>query len=250
MISLLAVLLSTQLAAAPLLSDGDETTSVGTARTITPHPSWAQPLEGTQWISIAQTGWPLATWLPNGTVVSFSEAFSLASMPSSATVTYAADDSASLYVNGVLVLAEASTAGNGYTVCSDVAPTCTSHTQVNILPWLHLDSNEIRFDVAQRGGWSYGLNYAVGLAWMDEPPVVPTPEPGTWVVVIVFALMAVLGILDSRAERLRLKRLNARVDEVEHNIQSCDRYEEALRRIVDHGQEDYSKEIARKALEE
>lgn len=171
------VLCLIQVAAAPLVSDGDEIASVGTTQVITPHPSWAAPLEGTQWISIAQTGWPLATFIGNGTVVSFSEVFSLASMPSSAMVTFAADDSAALWLNGSLVLAEASTAGNGYTVCSDFAPTCTLHTSVDVLPWLVAGENTLRFDVAQRGGWSYGLNYSVGLLWLDEPPL-PTPEPG------------------------------------------------------------------------
>lgn len=164
--NLAILLLATQLAAATLTSTPATTCHINGAPcatvAITPHPSWAQPLEGSQWISIAQTGWPLATWLPNGTVVSFSEAFSLASMPSSATVTFAADDSASLWLNGALVLAEASMVGNGYTVCSDAAPTCTGHTSVDVLPWLAVGENVLRFDVAQRGGWSYGLNYSVG----------------------------------------------------------------------------------------
>ena len=175
-------LLSTQLAAATLTSTPATTCTANgapcTAVAIAPHPSWAPAIGGTEWISIAQTGWPLSTWLPNGTVVSFSEVFSLASMPSSAMVTFAADDSAALWLNGNMVLAEAPIAGNGYTVCSDIAPTCTAHTSVNVLPWLTVGKNTLRFDVAQRGGWSYGLNYAVGLLWLDEPPL-PTPEPGT-----------------------------------------------------------------------
>jgi len=176
--------------AAPLVSDGDEIASVGTVQVVTPHPSWAQPLEGTSWISIAQTGWPLSTWLPNGTVVSFFEMFSLDSLPSSAMVTFAADDSASLWVNGELVVAEAPTAGNAYTVCSDTGVTCTAHTTVDVLPWLIGGGNEMRFDVAQRGGWSYGLNYSVALQWLDEPPL-PTPEPGTaWMMLVVVTTVA------------------------------------------------------------
>lgn len=93
-------------------------------------------------------------------------------------MTFAADDSASLWVNGDLVVAEADQAGNGYTVCSDVAPTCTSHTSIDVTQWLVSGKNELRFDVAQRGGWSYGLNYAVAIQWLSEPPL-PTPEPST-----------------------------------------------------------------------
>ncbi|TXH41271.1 MAG: hypothetical protein E6Q97_37880 [Desulfurellales bacterium] len=181
------------LPAAPLLSDGDETTSVGTVQTITPHPSWAAPIGGSSWISIAQTGWPLLTWLPSGTVVSFSEVFTLASMPSSATVSWAADDSASLWLNGSLVVAEAPMVGNGYSTCSDFAPTCRQHTSVDVLPWLLAGDNVIRFDVAQRGGWSFGLNYAVELTWLDDPPL-PTPEPGTGLVVGVLVMVIFSGL--------------------------------------------------------
>lgn len=175
--------------ASPLVSDGDEIANIGTVQVITPHPSWAPALEGSQWISIAQTGWPIATWLPNGTVVSFSEVFRLDSMPSFATVSFAADDSAALWLNGALVTAEAPQAGNGYTVCSDIAPTCTGHTTVDVLPWLTVGENVLRFDVAQRGSWSFGLNYAVGLQWLDEPPL-PTTEPGTaWLALAVMIAM-------------------------------------------------------------
>lgn len=193
---MLLLLLATQLAAATLTSTPATTCHVNGAPcstvAITPHPSWAPAIGGTEWISIAQTGWPLSTWLPNGTVVSFYEVFSLDSMPSSAMVTFAADDSASLWLNGALVLAEAPPAGNAYTVCSDTGPTCTAHTSVDVLPWLVAGENVIRFDVAQRGGWSYGLNYAVALQWLDEPPL-PTPEPGTW-----WMAMAAIAVLARR----------------------------------------------------
>lgn len=183
----LLLLITTQLAAVTLTSTPATTCYVNGAPcstvAISPHPSWAAPIGGSQWISIAQTGWPLSTWLPNGTVVSFYEIFNLDSMPSSAMVTFAADDSASLYVNGDMVVPEAPTAGNAYTVCSDVAPTCTAHTTVDVLPWLIGGKNKLRFDVAQRGGWSFGLNYSVALQWLDEPPL-PTPEPGTWAAVL------------------------------------------------------------------
>ena len=241
-ISVFVLMLAIAAKASPLLSDGDETASIGTVRTITPHPSWAQPLEGTSWISIAQTGWPLLTWLTNGTVVSFSEMLPLASMPSSATVTYAADDSASLYVNGAPVVAEASTAGNAYIVCSDTAPTCTGHTVADILPWLIVGDNEIRFDVAQRGGWSFGLNYAVGLAWLDEPPL-PTPEPNYAVDLLAIALAAFamfkLGFSKNEKESVPPD-MAARLA----------RYGDALRHIAMHSECLDSRCVARKALEE
>ena len=231
----------TAMKASPLLSDGDEIASVGTVTTISPHPSWAAPIGGSQWISIAQTGWPLFTWLPNGTVISFSEVFSLASMPSVATVTFAADDSASLWLNGSLVLAEAPIAGNGYTVCSDTAPTCTGHATVDVLPWLVLGNNVLRFDVAQRGGWSYGLNYAVGLAWLDEP--LATPESGTgWMAVIAVGMLACFFVVKHVA--------TSSMREWDRTEKLAGRYRDALNEIYWNSGDDAAKAIARKALEE
>ncbi len=227
-IIILTLLIAISAKAAPLISDGDEIASVGTVQVITPHPSWAPAIGGTEWISIAQTGWPLLTWLPNGTVVSFSEIFSLASMPSSAMVTWAADDSASVWLNGSLVAAEAPTAGNGYSTCSDFAPTCTAHTSVDVLPWLTVGENEIRFDVAQRGGYSYGLNYSVGLLWLDEPPL-PTPEPGTWIQIVTGMIGFGIGWFTYSPLRKWLSRPTA-----------INRYRIALQHIA----------VARKALEE
>lgn len=246
---MILILFATQLVAATLTSTTATNCHINGAPcatvAITPHPSWAAPLEGTQWISIAQTGWPLATWLPNGTVVSFSEVFSLASMPSSAMVTFAADDSAGLWLNGALVVPEAPTAGNGYTVCSDFAPTCTAHTSVDVLPWLVAGENVLRFDVAQRGGWSYGLNYAVELTWLDEPPLSSVPEPGT-VLNVLIALLALL-VLTSYIDRRKLKALDDRMDAIEI---ATIRYRDALETIAKLTTDGVAESIARKALEE
>ncbi len=234
------IFLATQLAAATLTSTPATTCHINgapcTTVAITPHPSWAPAIGGTEWISIAQTGWPLATWLPNGTAVSFSEVFSLASMPSSAMVTFAADDSAALWLNGNMVLAEASTVGNAYTVCSDTAPTCTAHTSVDVLPWLVLGDNVLRFDVAQRGGWNYGLNYAVGLLWLDEP--LATPEPSTAEMVLL-VLLIFFGIGWMRSSGMR-DEYQARTAELK----------DALLNILATSKDEDSKAIARKALEE
>lgn len=199
---------------------------------ITPHPSWAAPLEGTSWISIAQTGWPLHTFIGNGTIVSFSEVFSLASIPSAAMVTFAADDSAALWLNGALVVPEAATAGNAYTVCSDLAPTCTVHTSVDVLPWLVAGENVLRFDVAQRGGWSYGLNYAVALTWLDDPPLSSVPEPGTWVMLVVGLSVIYIGY---------------RIIYMGLRIVAC---RNALREIAETSNQWHVRAIVRKALEE
>lgn len=243
------IFLATQLAAATLTSTPATTCHINgapcTTVAITPHPSWAPAIGGTSWISIAQTGWPLATYISNGTVVSFSEVFSLASMPSSAMVTWAADDSAALWLNGRMVAPEAPTAGNAYTVCSDIAPTCTAHSVTDILPWLTLGDNALRFDVGQRGGYSFGLNYAVEIAGLDD--ALNTPESGTWIIGLVLAVIVALCVIDSRLEARKIRALDARVDRLT-KITDC--YRDTLLHIASCSRDKNSQAVARKALEE
>jgi hypothetical protein len=150
-----------------------------------------------------------------------------------------------LWLNGALVVPEASMVGNAYSVCSDAAPTCRSHTVTDILPWLAIGENEIRFDVAQRGGWSYGLNYAVGIGWLGEP--VSVPEPGTWIIGFVLALMVMLGVLDSRREARRIRELDCRVDRIARVLE---KQRAALEHIASCSRDQDSRDVARKALEE
>jgi hypothetical protein len=160
-------------------------------------------------------------------------------------VSFAADDSASLWLNGNIVLAEAQIAGNTYSTCSDFAPTCVGHATVDVLPWLLVGSNEIRFDVAQRGGYSFGLNYAVGLTWLDEPPL-PTPEPNYAVGLLAIGLAAFamfnLGYYCGfrKSDKDSMSRMAARLA----------KYGDALRLIEAGSTCLDSRNIARKALEE
>jgi hypothetical protein len=180
-------------------ADPFEYQTYGATLAIAQHPIWAAPLAGSSWVSYGITGDQDAPYyfMPsNGTVVSFFQLFSLPMMADVATVTFRADDSAALYVNGRLVVPEAPSAGNQYSVCSDLAVGCLLRTEVtaNIAPYLVAGSNVLRFDVAQRNDYSFGLNYAGSASWVDTHQSVESPEPDTFAMLgLAFIALGVRG---------------------------------------------------------
>lgn len=178
-------------------ADSGEWNNLGATLAI-PAPSnnaWAAALPGSVWVSFAQTG----DWISpgyqspaNGTVVSFFQTLTLPWVPTIAEITYRADDAVAFYINGVLVLAEAPQLDNTYNRCSDVPVGCLDTTDItlNIASYLVAGVNTFRFDVAQRGGYSFGLNYAgfaEGTTRVPDPDPDPTPTPEP----ITFALVGV-----------------------------------------------------------
>ncbi len=165
-------------------ADANEWTAIGDSLAILPHDNWAAALPGSSWVSYAPTGKPFTagfTFTPNNYVLSFFETLLLPEAPMAATVTYRADDSAALYINNVLVQPEAPQAGNTYTICSDFAVGCLMQTELtlDIAPYLTAGTNTLRFDVAQRAGWSFGLNYSGSVQYIERDEVEETPEPAT-----------------------------------------------------------------------
>ncbi len=167
-------------------TDANEWNSVGATIVIYKDPGWTAAPAGSEWVSYGQTGnqYMPGYFIPdNGTVVSFFERLALPYVPTTAVITFMADDSAALYINNVLVQAEATSTGNTYKVCSDYAPGCRTSTSVtlDIAQFLTAGENILRFDVAQRGGYSFGLNYTGSVEIGDNPPPdVTTPEPATY----------------------------------------------------------------------
>ena len=169
-------------------SDPYEWNALGTTFAIVPNDGWAAALPGSSWVSHANTGKPFVqgfTFTPNNYVLSFFELLILPEAPTAATLTYRADDSAALYINSVLVQPEAPQTGNTYYTCSDFPVGCLTQTELtlDIGSYLVQGANTLRFDVAQRGGWSYGLNYAGSVDYQpqsDEPDV---PEPATYTLI-------------------------------------------------------------------
>jgi hypothetical protein len=176
----MAILGASEAKAAPLVffgSDGGvgETNSLGDTVAISKHPGWANPYDSTSWVSYANTGDPGSpgyTVTPNGQVISFYDSFFL---PSATDVTgwlrVMADDSAGVYVNGFLLMPEASQIGNPYSTCSNTPIGCLDSTAVvlDITPLLQQGNNSLLFNVAQRNGSSLGLNYFGEVNQVPEP---------------------------------------------------------------------------------
>lgn len=166
------------------VADSGEWNSAGQTLAIHAHPGWVSPLAGTSWVSFGTTGNPADPGYfvpPDGQIVSFYQAFTLPFQPVLGSVTFRADDSSALYVNNVLVRAEAPIVGNSYFRCSDYPVGCTLETQLtlDISAYLRQGSNLLRFDVAQRNGVSFGLNYAGFATGGSQPPDGDVPEPGS-----------------------------------------------------------------------
>jgi hypothetical protein len=176
----MAILGASEASAAPLVffgSDGGagETNSIGDTIAISKNPGWSNPYDSTSWVSYANTGNPSSpgyTVTPNGQVVSFYDSFFL---PTATDVTgwlrVMADDSASIYLNNMLLLPEASQMGNAYATCSDKPVGCLDSTAVvlDITPLLQQGNNSLIFNVAQRNGSSLGLNYFGEVNQVPEP---------------------------------------------------------------------------------
>jgi len=166
-------------------SDPNEWNSLGGTIAIAPHPAWAAALPGSSWVSYFNTGDPASPYYmspSNGTVVSFFELLTLPWEPNTATITYRADDSAAFYINSVLVRPEAPGSGNTYKLCSDFPVGCKANTEVtmDITSYLQTGANTLRFDVAQRNGVSFGLNYLGSADGPRRGIENPVPEPATF----------------------------------------------------------------------
>jgi len=180
-------------------ADPNQYQSLGNSLVIAQHPGWAAPLPGSSWVSYGDTGDPAGPtyFMPaNGTIVSFFQLLSIPGAPSAGSVTFRADDSSALYVNGTLVVPEATGVNNNYTVCSDYPVGCLVQTEVtaNITPYLiGGQTNVLRFDVAQRNSISFGLNYSGSASWNETTE---TPEPAT--LLMMGAGFALLGVIRKR----------------------------------------------------
>ena len=145
---------------------------------IAPNPHWAAAIAGSSWISYAPTGDPSGpgyTVVPNGTAVTFSQAFNLNSFTGYETgsVSVLADDTTNVSINGHQIYA--ANLGGSYPTCSSQPIGCLTSTEVTLdltpyASFFQTGANTIAFTVYQENLVSYGLDYA---------GTVSTPEPGT-----------------------------------------------------------------------
>ncbi len=163
-----------------------QTSSMGSTVQIAPNEGWSNALGNSSWVSFAQTGnpnGPRYIQVSNGTVVSFFDHFFLPGTASSGWLEVMADDSTSVILNGVTLVAEASTTNNYYNTCSDVAIGCRGAYMINLpLDLLKTGDNVLEFQVAQRAGSSFGLDY---YGQIVDPVAAPVPEPATLSLLII-----------------------------------------------------------------
>ena len=174
------------LASVGTAADAGQSNSNGATIAIAPNAAWASALPGSSWVSFAMTGNVSAPGffvVANGTSVSFFDVFNVSGTPTEGSLDVLADDSAAVYLNGVLLMTEGAAAGNTYATCSDVGIECLVSTVINLpASVLQSGSNTLQFDVVQRDGVSFGLDYAGSV--IDPSSV---PESGV-------ALLMTLGL--------------------------------------------------------
>lgn len=161
-----------------LVASSTATTNSSSSATqvISGNPAWAAPLAGSSWISFANTGDPSApgfTVLPNGTAVTFTDTFNLTGTITNANLNVLADDTASVWLNGVELAS--GNLGGSYPTCSSLPIGCLTSTMgsfdfAQLQPYLQDGTNTLSFVVYQEAGSSYGLDYA---------GTITTPEPGS-----------------------------------------------------------------------
>ena len=168
-------------------ADAGQSNSNGNTIAIAPNAVWAAALPGSYWVSFGKTGDtsnPGFFVVPNETVVSFFDVFNVSGIPSGGQVTVMADDAATVILNDVTLMPEAPISGNTYRICSDFGIGCRAPTVVDLpASALHQGSNTLDFEVAQRNGVSFGLDYS---GYVTDP--VLAPEPST-------AMLLGLGLL-------------------------------------------------------
>jgi PEP-CTERM motif len=141
----------------------------GTTLAIAPNPLWVGPEAGTSYVSAFANSGTTNTSVPNGTVIDFREVFTLPAGTFSGTLLVHADDSTSVFVDGVLRMAEAPSTNNNYTVCSDFTIGCLAVTQGSFALNLTGGTHTFDFLTAQRANQTFGLNYAANLTAVPEP---------------------------------------------------------------------------------
>jgi len=144
---------------------------------INPGSTWHNALPGSSYVSFnAGTGPTGSVVVPNGDYI-YKSTFT-ADASASGVLTVLADDTVSVYLNNVLILAAAGPmgSGNSYAACSDTGPNCRVPLTFSFAG-VTAGLNELMFDVKQVNGFSEGLDYAGTIT--SSGSVTTAPEPAS-----------------------------------------------------------------------
>lgn len=162
------------------ISAGGSNSVTGTNVLITPHPVWAT--SDAKWISYDNTGYqgiviPSSFETP---AASFYQDFYMTADTNRAVgdLTVWADDTASVFLDGVLLFSHSFTMGPG---CTSEGIGCLPGHGVELAFDILGDfgsKHTLQFDVYQQGGGPFGLMYS-GTVALSDPPVSESPEPAS-----------------------------------------------------------------------
>ena len=128
---------------------------------------WANPTGSSSWVSNNPQNLPGGSNVePNGVYYYSSSFFDANGAASSGTITVMADDTTGVYLNGIMIAPNASSATAG--TCDSSTPNCTVPATYD-LTGLLTGTNTLSFDVLQEHGYAEGLDFSGSVSVTPEP---------------------------------------------------------------------------------
>ncbi len=162
---------------AQLLTGSQSPTGGSTAPAVELDPAgvWMKPVTGTAWVGIAADAGPSGNDNPDFGFYTFATTFNAVGGQYGGTFSLAADDTTSIWLNGVLISSPLpALGGDGH--CSDNPPSCLTLDAINVSVNLLAGQNTLAFVVEQKGlgpkggsGDPSGLDFAATLSQVPEP---------------------------------------------------------------------------------